>query len=272
MHIRPLETPTETAAFFRADLDSGTEIWVIVLKATGEVIGNVQLLGGTRVPGMGYLLLREFWGQGLMAEALRALLNNVFRDRQLGRVELWINEQNNASRRVAEKLGFRLKGRIHQRYDWEDNHHIMLTYGLWADEWTGVPTPSRPRPAFFGVQPVLVVSDVDAAVAFYTEKLAFEVDFLIGEPPNHAGLVRGNWSCDQAYLQLTAAPVNQEIRPQGWLYFMVEAQIDQLFEEYLDKGVEIVRPPQTYPWGMREFSVCDLDGYELRFGTRDAGG
>ncbi len=269
MHVRPHKIPEQTAAFFMKELNFGAEIWTLTDRVTHEIVGNINFLGGTRVPGMGYMLHRSYWGRGLMTEAMSAMLGYAFNEKGLNRVELWINEHNRASQRVAEKLGFRLKGRIHQRYDWEDNHHIMLVYGLWASEWPYSEKPAHPTPpVFFGVQPVLIVRDVAATVHFYREKLGFDVDFVFGDPPEHAGLARSDWSSDTAYLQVTKAPGDTKIRPQGWLYFMVDAKIDELHQVYKDNGVKILNSPQNYPWGMREFSILDLNGYELKFGTR----
>ncbi len=35
---------------------------------------------------------------------------------------------------------------------------------------------------------------------------------------------------------------------------------------YRERGAEIVEPLESKPWGMREFSIRDLDGHFLRFG------
>lgn len=126
----------------------------------------------------------------------------------------------------------------------------------------------RPSPAFYAVQPVLPVAVVGATVEYDQKRLGFEVDFLFGDPPEYVGLVRGEWSCDHAYLQIAQA--NEPVRPQGWLYFMVEAENDELHAAFASAGVDILRSQCTYPWGMRENSIRDLNGYELRFGTRPA--
>ena len=268
MHVQPHEVPEETRRFFDAALALGADVWTILEAESRSVIGHVQFLGRTRVPAMGYLLNRKYWGQGIAVEALTALLTFAFNERKLDRIELWINEDNHASQRVAEKLGFRLKGRLHQRYDWEENHHIMLTYGLWADEWPEtIDAAARPVTEFFAAQPVLQVTNVAQSIAFYTEKLGFDLDFVYGDPPVHAGVARGNWSSKMAYLQISEVAEGTEIRPQGYLYLMVDAKIDALHALYESRGVEIISPLETYPWKMREFAVRDPDGHVLRFGT-----
>jgi RimJ/RimL family protein N-acetyltransferase/uncharacterized glyoxalase superfamily protein PhnB len=272
MHIRPLASQGEVSAFFEHDLKAGAIYWTITW-AGGEVpLGFVHLLGGTQVPGMGYLIRKKFWNRGLATEALGLALDHVFAERDLDRVELWINEANGASLRVAEKLGFRPKGRIHQRYDWEENHHIMLTFGMRASEWrTASANVPQPGPQVFNVQPVLVCADVPAAIRFYRDSLGFSVDFTVGDPPVHAGVALGDWSSESANIQLASAPERAAVASPGRMYFMADARIDELHETFVSNGVEIQDPPETHPWGMREFSLVDPNGHVLRFGTRDAG-
>ena len=142
------------------------QLWVICLKETDEAIGVVNYLGGTRIPGMGYIIRRDFWGQGITVEACRAALGYGFDKLGHDRVELWIDQTNFASQRVAQKLNFRLKGRIPLKYAHEEKEHIMQIYGLWAHEWRGLPQPERPA-KFYRTEPVLLVHDVGETAALY---------------------------------------------------------------------------------------------------------
>ena len=59
----------------------------------------------------------------------------------------------------------------------------------------------------------------------------------------------------------------REIQPSAYLYIFTDNRIDELCADYRDRGVEIVSDPEDEPWGIREFSVRDLDGHRLVFGT-----
>lgn len=61
-----------------------------------------------RVVSLGYRLFRRAWGRGLATEASRALLELAFEALAVERVQADTYEENLASRRVLEKLGFRL--------------------------------------------------------------------------------------------------------------------------------------------------------------------
>ncbi|GJM43124.1 MAG: hypothetical protein DHS20C20_34060 [Ardenticatenaceae bacterium] len=240
--------------------------WVISFKGRDEVIGLVNYLGGTRVPGMGYIIRREFWGQGITAEACRAALRFGFDELGYDRVELWIDQTNFASQRVAQKLNFQLKGRIPLKYGHEEQAHIMLVFGLWAHEWREQPAPPRDT-KFYRAEPVLFVHDVQETAVFYRDKLGFHIDFFYGDPPNHGGVSRTDWSGSGAVFQLYLVPPEREITPSGYLYIFVGSNIDQLFAEFEANGVTIRQVPESHPWGLREFMIADNNGHLLRFGT-----
>jgi catechol 2,3-dioxygenase-like lactoylglutathione lyase family enzyme len=107
------------------------------------------------------------------------------------------------------------------------------------------------------VHPGLAVTDIDAAVKFYTEKLGFKLIFTWGEPPTFAGVNLGG---KQIFLQ-TGTP-----DPKGcFVYFLVD-DADALHEFHVANGVEVAEPPGDRDYGIRDYSVRDLHGYYLTFG------
>jgi len=116
-----------------------------------------------------------------------------------------------------------------------------------------------------GVQPVLPVADVAASAGFFRDVLGFDVDFLEGDPPVHGRVKKGDGSWGQPiYIHLTlAAPA--EVRPSGELRIHVGRDLDGLFEVYRRSGVEVVFPPVSQSWGLREFAVRESNGHVLRF-------
>jgi RimJ/RimL family protein N-acetyltransferase len=59
---------------------------------------------------IGYMLHPDHWGQGLMIEAVQAVLNTVFGYTPTPAVTAWTRVVNPASRRLLEKCGFRHNG------------------------------------------------------------------------------------------------------------------------------------------------------------------
>ena len=263
----PHTTLEQTSSEISQDMAlEGAAHWTVFLKGTEQIIGMVNFLGKTIIPGMGYLLQREFWNQGYATEACRLVMAFGFETLNYDRIELWINQENIASQRVAQKLAFKLKGRIPQRYAHETQEHIMLIYGLWREEWQGK-VRRQGAPEIYRLEPVLNVHDIRETINFYHEILGFNIDFVYGEPLNHAGVSYGDWTGAKAALQLTCVPIEQEICSAGYTYFFTNSGLDELFTRMVQNGVTVVSALQDHPWGMREFMIKDINGHMLRFGT-----
>lgn len=264
----PHETIDQTRNMLQWDMaQDGAAMWAITLTGEDRVIGQVHYLGATRVPGMGYIIHHDYWGRGITVEACRPALDHGFSSMGFDRVELWIDETNAASLRVAQKLGFKQRGRIPHKYRHRDQYHFMTIWGMLAREWReDDPAQAPERTRFFGVEPVLMVHDVTATADFYRDKLGFHVDFLYGDPPNHGGVSRGEWTGSLVSLQLSQVPPEREIVPAGYLHVRVDESLDALCETYRANGVEIISRPQDQPWGFREFAIKDLNGHILVIG------
>ena len=130
------------------------------------------------------------------------------------------------------------------------------------------PGHTAEKPILSGVEAVLYVADFTAAIAFFTEKLGFAVDFTYGEPPFYGVVQR-----DRARLCLrrVAGPVFvDDIRQREELLSASitldsAAAIKQLFLDYQAAGVEFHLPLKTQPWGARTFIVLDPDGNLILF-------
>ena len=116
-------------------------------------------------------------------------------------------------------------------------------------------------PELFGVGPVLPVHNVASAAEFYCTKLGFELDFVMGDPPDHGSVTR----C-RVGIQFTKAPAEFVASSfPGWTYIFLD-NIDALHSEYMERGVNITRSLESHDHGMREFEIQDLNGFRLRFG------
>jgi len=87
----------------------GYGLWALILRATGELIGdcglvNQQVDEALEVE-LGYHVRRDLWRQGLATEAALACRDYGFDTLGRRRLISLIHPQNLASRRVAEKVG-----------------------------------------------------------------------------------------------------------------------------------------------------------------------
>jgi catechol 2,3-dioxygenase-like lactoylglutathione lyase family enzyme len=103
----------------------------------------------------------------------------------------------------------------------------------------------------------LCVSDLPAAVAFYTAKLGFRVGFTEGDPPVMAGMRLG-----EAQVFLEQGTPN----PAGCALYFVVGDADELCAFHRAAGVEVLQPPGDREYGLRDYTIRDLHGYSLSFG------
>ena len=84
-------------------------LWATIHKETDRFIGRCGLLPWTiderQEVEVAYLLDRDYWGQGLGTEAARALVHYGFEQLQLPRLICLIDGENQASIKVAMKIG-----------------------------------------------------------------------------------------------------------------------------------------------------------------------
>ena len=101
--------------------------WGIEYKATGRIIGTIGFMWIQRenaAAEAGYSLSRAYWNQGIMTEALRALIEFGFGSMNLTRIEAQHETDNPASGAVMRKCGMQHEGTLHQR---------MLNKGKFVD-------------------------------------------------------------------------------------------------------------------------------------------
>jgi RimJ/RimL family protein N-acetyltransferase len=88
-------------------------VYALVDKDSLEPLGSVGLhrtVWATPKTEVGYWLRSSRTGRGLMSEAVGALVDVAFSELRMARVEIITDEENMASRRVAERCQFQLEG------------------------------------------------------------------------------------------------------------------------------------------------------------------
>jgi len=84
-------------------------LWATIYKATNQFIGRCGLLpwiiDQRPEVEVAYMLAKAYWGQGLGTEAAQAILNYGLEKLHLPRLICLIDRENQASIRVAQKIG-----------------------------------------------------------------------------------------------------------------------------------------------------------------------
>jgi catechol 2,3-dioxygenase-like lactoylglutathione lyase family enzyme len=115
-----------------------------------------------------------------------------------------------------------------------------------------------------GAATVFVVSDIPKSVEYYRDALGFTVTFQYGNPTFYACLCR-----DEVALHLLSARETKRLPGNGGICVFVR-DVDGIHAELATRGANVIKPPQDYDYGMRDFDVVDLDGNQLTFGMESA--
>lgn len=92
--------------------------WAMELKEIGQVIGVIDCANVSAVNErceIGYSMARRFWNRGLMTESLRAVIDYLFQQVEMNRIEAKHLSKNVSSGRVMEKAGMNYEGTL-RRY------------------------------------------------------------------------------------------------------------------------------------------------------------
>jgi RimJ/RimL family protein N-acetyltransferase len=91
-------------------------IKVFAIEVGGETVGSIGIFPQSdlheKSAEMGYWLAEEFWGQGIMPEAIQEIVEYGFRTFDIVRIFARPFSTNLKSQRVLEKAGFKLEARL----------------------------------------------------------------------------------------------------------------------------------------------------------------
>ena len=108
--------------------------WGIAQRGTDKVIGTCGYYGfhgWHRRGSLGYELVRSYWRQGIMTEALDAIIGFAFRKVGLNRIQAVVMPGNEGSEKLLEKLGFRREGVLRDYENWGKKGHVdVLMFSL----------------------------------------------------------------------------------------------------------------------------------------------
>jgi ribosomal-protein-alanine N-acetyltransferase len=104
----------------------------------GDPVGTVSVHGVDDVDGgaeIGIWIGSEYWGNGYGTEAARLATDYAFRDHRRHRVVARVFEDNDASARIWEKLGFDLEGTHRDEVYIDGRYRDVRYYAVLEDEW-----------------------------------------------------------------------------------------------------------------------------------------
>jgi ribosomal-protein-serine acetyltransferase len=108
------------------------------IRYKGKLVGMIGLHAidrANRKTSIGYYIAEEAQGKGIVTKSVKAILDYVFRELGLNRVEIRCGVHNKKSRAIPERLGFVQEGIIRDGEWLYDHFHDLVVYSMLAKDW-----------------------------------------------------------------------------------------------------------------------------------------
>jgi ribosomal-protein-serine acetyltransferase len=132
--------PKDTRSFItlsRQQYSEGNGFAAVIFHSgkMAGVIGIHQIDTANKSTSIGYWLGAEFQGKGIITKACKALIDHIFNNLKLNRVEIRCAVKNRKSRAIPERLNFSNEG-IKRQCEWLYDHYLdHVVYSMLRDEW-----------------------------------------------------------------------------------------------------------------------------------------
>jgi ribosomal-protein-alanine N-acetyltransferase len=117
--------------------NENTYNWVIEFE--GRAVGNISVVSQTEQWDnceLGYCLGNSYWGKGLMTEAVKAVINFLFKEVGFNRIGAYHSTDNLGSGKVMQKSGMSYEGLLRQRQKLNSGEYTdNINYSILREEW-----------------------------------------------------------------------------------------------------------------------------------------
>jgi catechol 2,3-dioxygenase-like lactoylglutathione lyase family enzyme len=118
------------------------------------------------------------------------------------------------------------------------------------------------------IRPFFIVKDLPASIAYYRERLGFEVDFQgPDDNPYYAGVSRDGIGVMLKAIAPDVLPRPNHTRHEWarWDAYVYTRDPDALFDDFSRRGASFVTPLSFIDERLWGFEFADADGYVLAF-------
>jgi len=134
----------------------GWNLTVVDAEEPDRILGDVYvgIKWGGRCGSLGYTFHPDYWGHGYATEAAQAVVEYLFTDLGVSRVESSLHPSNVASARVLEACGLIFEGMTRQSFWVGDECSDDMLYGMTRADWEAWRNRPRHRPDTVELLPV----------------------------------------------------------------------------------------------------------------------
>jgi uncharacterized glyoxalase superfamily protein PhnB len=117
------------------------------------------------------------------------------------------------------------------------------------------------------ISPTLAVRNMKRTIQFYKDSLGFKMGmaFPDAENPEYADLSKDGMVIMLIPAQNIGVGAKARLGTGVNLYMQIDGDIDEYYSQLTKKGIKIVIDIKDEPFGIRDFTVEDINGYKLTF-------
>ena len=117
------------------------------------------------------------------------------------------------------------------------------------------------------ISPALAVRNMKQTIQFYRDSLGFKIGMTFPDTdnPEYADLSKDGMVIMFILAQNVDIGAKEKLGIGVNLYMQINGDIDEYYSELKNKGVKIIVDIKDEPYGIRDFTVEDVDGYKLTF-------
>ena len=117
------------------------------------------------------------------------------------------------------------------------------------------------------LSPLLAVRNMKETIEFYTKSLGFKMGMAFPDAsnPEYVDLAKDGMVLMFIPSEDHGISSEEKLGIGVYLYLQIDGDIDEYYQELKKKGVKIAVEIKDEPYGVRDFTVEDIDGYKLAF-------
>ncbi|MGA8849109.1 MAG: VOC family protein [Dehalococcoidia bacterium] len=117
------------------------------------------------------------------------------------------------------------------------------------------------------ISPTLAVRNMKQTIQFYRDSLGFKIGmaFPDADNPEYADLSKDGMVIMFIPAKNVSIGAKEKLGIGVNLYMQIDGDIDEYYRELKNKGVKVVVDIKDEPYGIRDFTVEDINGYKLTF-------
>lgn len=239
------------------------DITTLLAEVDGELAGYAQLRSGevpecvageSPIELWRFYVVQSWHGRGVAQALMRRV--ELEASRRGGRT-LWLGvwERNDRAKAFYSKNGFVDVG----------SHLFMVGTDAQTDRILARPLSRR---NLVSISPFFIVKDLQASIAFYRDRLGFQLDFQGPEGDvYYAGVSRDGIGIMLKAILPDVLPCPNHTRHKWarWDAYVHTLDPDTLFHEFRERGVSFGKELSFIDDGLWGFEIADADGYVLAF-------